>query len=186
MRSNGVSPAPREVSVRRMERFSEIALHDESSIVRELGMDAISSAGFPKETWPALCEIAEHEADESLRALAIRGLAGAGSERAGEIYRAAFSSESEAIRAAAVSAHRDESPPPEAVGGDYTAYLVRELRAASTKAHRQAFLDRLLAVSPLTLLHEAERALRSATDRQASRQYREAIERARERIERRE
>ncbi len=172
-----------QLSGKRMTEFGAIAQSDESPLVRSISMDAISSANFPKATWPALCEIAEHDADESIRALATRGLATADSDRAGEIYRAAFSSESEAIRAAAVSARADENPPPEAVGGDFTSYLVSEFRDATTQEYRQALIDRLLAVSPVTLLHEANRALRDATDRQVKRQYRKAIEAARARIE---
>ncbi len=174
-----------QLSGKRMAEFGAIAQSDESPLVRSISLDAISSADFPKATWPALCEIAEHDADESIRALATRGLARADSDRAGEIYRAAFTSESEAIRAAAVSARAYENPPPDAVGGDFTSYLVHEFRDATTQEYRQALIDRLLAVSPVDLLHEANRALQGETDRQVKRQYRKAIETARARVERR-
>ena len=175
-----------KLSARKMAEFSDIVRHDESPLVRGIGMDAIGSANFPKDVWPALCDVAEQDTDETLRAWAIRGLARADSERAGDIYRAAFSSESEAIRAAAVSAHTSEAPPPEAVGGGYTSYLVGEFRVATTKEYRQALIDRLLGVAPITLLDEARRALRNETDRQVKQQYRKAVALARVRVERRD
>ncbi len=170
------------LSSKKMDRFVELAAADPAREVRLQAMDAISSAGFPEASWPALYNIADGDTDEELRAIAIEGLARARTEEAAEIVRAAFTSDSEAIRAAAWRSEAGTKPPEEATGGDTAGHLARELRAAVTREYRAVLMDRLLDVAPALLSSEIAKALQNETDRLRRQDYQKALRKAEEKL----
>ncbi len=170
------------LSAKKMARFIDIVAIDPDREVRLQAMDAISSAGFPPASWPALYGIADGDADESLRATAIEGLARARSEEAAAIVRAAFTSDSEAIRAAAWRSEAGSQPPEETTGGDTAGHLTKELRGARTREYRAVLMDRLLEVAPALLSSEIARALHNEKDRLQRQDYQKALRKVEEKL----
>jgi RNA polymerase sigma-70 factor (ECF subfamily) len=170
-----------ELTGKKMDSFLQIASSDPSPVVRSKSIDALTSArDLLSETWPVLCDIAESDGDESCRAGAIDGLARVHSDRAMAIVRAAFSSSSETLKAAALESEAGASPPVEVTGGDVVSYLVREFRAARTREYKTAVTRRLLKASPEALKEEITRALSLEKDARIKMDYRKALERVEE------
>jgi hypothetical protein len=91
-----------KLAEKKMDSFVELVRGEPDPRIRSQAMDAIGSAGYPEKTWPALCQVAESDTEEVLRALAIEGLGGAKSEQGEALVKAAFRSGSEKLRAAAL------------------------------------------------------------------------------------
>jgi len=166
----------RKLNATRMDAFLEVARTDPSPIVRQLGIDAIASnRDLSDGTWETLAEAAENDPSLECRNTAIYGLALRKEERAARLVKAAFSSPQESTRAAALLSEAGDEIPPELTGGDPTAYLVNEFRAASSREYKKALVRRLFERSPRILKEELLRAIPEEKNWLVKKDYRAAL-----------
>ncbi len=166
------------LSSSRMGHFASLAQTDEHEVVRQLAVDAVASnRELLAETWSILAHVYEFDSAATCRETAIRGLAHVEDERAAALVTAAFSAPEESVRAAALGSAAGKRIPAVVTGGDTSAYLLGEFRAAASRSYKEVLIERLIEIDQAALRDELHRSIESEKDWAIRRTYRKALER---------
>ncbi|MEM7234676.1 MAG: sigma-70 family RNA polymerase sigma factor [Planctomycetota bacterium] len=167
----------KDLATARMGDFATASLEDPSPLVRQMGVDALSSRPeLVDETLGTLVEVYEKDSDDECRKTALIGIGFSKSERAVGIVRAAFSSGDESVRAQAMNSHAGTQLLDEVSGGDALGFLSREFQSAKTKQYKTAVAERLTQNDPDRAEALLRKSLKTEKDWSVKREYRRLLQ----------